>query len=563
MRLFLTSMSAVILPLLSSPTMATDTAVRPNTVTRPNIVFIFTDDHAAHAMSCYGSKINTTPNLDRIANGGMLFTNCFCTNSICGPSRAVIQTGKHSHLNGFRTNGDRFDGSQQTFPKLLQKVGYQTAVVGKWHLVSAPQGFDYSEVLRGQGPYYNPPMLLNGNPNPVKHVGYTTDIITDLALDWLQNKRDTDKPFMLMFQHKAPHRNWQPGPKHLTMYDDVQIPEPDNLFDDWSGRGTAAQTQDMSIRSTMTRFDLKLDPPRDLTPEQMAAWNAAYEPRNKAFQEANLQGDDLIRWKYQRYIKDYLRCVASVDDNVGRVLDYLDTSGLADNTVVIYSSDQGFYLGDHGWFDKRFMYEESYRMPLVVKWPGKVQPKTVNHNLVSNLDFAETFLDIAGAEIPTDMQGLSLKPLLTAPPSSSPDLTPAPMTIGFGSELENRTQPGFRDALYYHYYEFDGDRRTAHMVRRHCGVRTDRFKLIHFYNLSEWEFYDLEKDVREMRSRYDDPNYAETIARMKSRLAELQQQYQVPDDTGSVPADPPSLRPQPKAPPQPKENRQKKGKRAA
>jgi len=509
-------------------------------------VFIFTDDHAAHAMSCYGSKINQTPNLDRIANDGMLFTNCFCTNSICGPSRAVIQTGKHSHLNGFRTNLDRFDGSQQTFPKLLQKSGYQTAVVGKWHLATAPQGFDYSEVLKGQGPYYNPPMLVNGNPKPVNHEGYTTDIITDLALDWLQKKRDADKPFMLMFQHKAPHRNWQPGPKHLTMYDDVEIPEPDNLFDDWSGRGTAAQTQDMSIRTTMTRYDLKLDPPRGFTSDQLAAWNAAYEPKNKAFKEANLQGDDLIRWKYQRYIKDYLRCVASVDDNVGRVLDYLDASGLAENTVVIYSSDQGFYLGDHGWFDKRFMYEESYRMPLMVKWPGKVPPKTVNHNLVSNLDFAETFLDIAQTEIPADMQGLSLKPLLTAAPSTSTDLTPPPQTIGFNEHLENRTQPEFRDALYYHYYEFHGQRRTAHMVRRHCGVRTDRYKLIHFYNLDEWEFYDLEKDAREMRSRYDNPEYADTIARMKSRLTELQQQYQVPDDAGSVPADPPSLHSQPK-----------------
>ncbi|MCA9051341.1 MAG: sulfatase-like hydrolase/transferase, partial [Planctomycetaceae bacterium] len=266
---------------------------------RPNILFIFTDDHAAHAMSCYGSKINTTPNLDRIADGGMLFTNCFCTNSICGPSRAVIQTGKHSHLNGFLRNGNRFDGSQQTFPKLLRHAGYQTAVVGKWHLESEPQGFDYSEVLIGQGPYYNPPMLLNGQKQPVRHTGYTTDIITDLALDWLQQKRDQQKPFMLMLQHKAPHRNWQPGPKHLHMFDNVEIPEPDNLFDDWSGRGTAAHTQDMTVRETLTRFDLKLDPPRGLTPEQLAVWNAAYEPKNRTFEAANLQGDDLVRWKYQ------------------------------------------------------------------------------------------------------------------------------------------------------------------------------------------------------------------------------------------------------------------------
>lgn len=515
---------------------------------RPNILFIFTDDHAAHAMSCYGSKINTTPNLDRIANEGMLFTNCYCTNSICGPSRAVIQTGKHSHINGFRRNGNRFDGSQQTFPKLLQKVGYQTAIVGKWHLASAPQGFDYSEVLRGQGPYYNPPMLLNGNPKPVQHTGYTTDIITDLALSWLKEKRDQDKPFMLMFQHKAPHRNWQPGPKHLNMYDNVEIPEPDNLFDDWSGRGTAAQTQDMSIRKTMTASDLKLVPPRNLTDEQLKTWNKAYAAKNKAFEEANLQGNDLIRWKYQRYIKDYLRCVASVDDNVGRMLDYLDDAGLAENTVVIYSSDQGFYLGDHGWFDKRFMYEESYRMPFMVRWPGNVKPGSVNHNLVSNLDFAETFLDVAGTDIPDDMQGLSLKPLLTARPSDSRELTPAPKTIGYSQKLVNCTQPGFRDALYYHYYEFEANRRTAHMVRRHYGVRTGRYKLIHFYNLDEWELYDLEKDVREMRSCYDNPEYSDVVAQLKTRVAELQKQYKVPDDKGSVPANPPSLQPRQRKP---------------
>lgn len=514
---------------------------------RPNILFIFTDDHASHSMSCYGSKINTTPNLDRIANEGMLFTNCFCTNSICGPSRAVIQTGKHSHLNGFVRNGNKFDGSQQTFPKLMQKQGYQTAVVGKWHLATAPTGFDYSEVLIGQGPYYNPPMKLNGADKPVKHVGYTTDIITDLALDWLKDKRDTDKPFMLMYQHKAPHRNWQPGPKHLTMYDDVEIPEPDNLFDSWSGRGTAAQTQDMSIRKTMTDYDLKLDPPRGLTDEQRKLWDAAYDPKNEAFREAKLTGDDLIRWKYQRYIKDYLRCVASVDDNVGRVLDYLDETGMAENTIVVYSSDQGFYLGDHGWFDKRFMYEESYRMPLMVRWPGKVQPQTVNHNLVSNLDYAQTLLDVAEIAQPSDMQGQSLKPLLLAEKSDSDEgLTPAPKTIGFDSSRINMTQPNFRDALYYHYYEFEAERRTAHMVRRHCGIRTAQHKLIHFYNLGEWEFFDLEKDVREMQSTYDDPVNADRVAAMKQRMQELQAEYKVPDDIGSVPADPPSMHPLPK-----------------
>ena len=314
----------------------------------------------------------------------------------------------------------------------------------------------------------------------------------------------------------------------------------------------------MSIRSTMTASDLKLVPPGGLTPQQLETWNNAYDAKNNAFKEAKLEGDDLIRWKYQRYIKDYLRCVASVDDNVGRVLDYLDESGLAENTVVIYSSDQGFYLGDHGWFDKRFMYEESYRMPFFVRWPDKIKPGTVNHNLVSNLDFAETFLDIAGADIPADMQGKSLKPLVLAAPSDAKNLTPPPTAISYNRNLVDCTQPDFRDALYYHYYEFEANRRTAHMVRRHCGLRTGTQKLIHFYNLDEWEFYDLEKDAREMRSLYDDPEFAETIAAMKVRMAELQKQYDVPDDAGSVPADPPSMHIDPNAPKPGRQNAKKK-----
>jgi arylsulfatase A-like enzyme len=506
--------------------------------TRPNILFIFTDDHASHSISSYGSKINTTPNLDRIANEGMLFRNCFCTNSICGPSRAVIITGKHNHLNGFIHNGLTFDGSQQTFPKLLRKVGYQTAIVGKWHLRSAPTGFDYSEVLIGQGPYYNPPMRLNGNPQPVKHVGYTTDIITDLAIDFLKNKRDKSKPFMLMFQHKAPHRNWQPGPKHLSLYDDVTIPEPDNLFDTYEGRGRAAHEQDMSIAKTMTAFDLKLTPPRNLTKEQLEVWNNAYDPKNEAFRKADLKGKDLVRWKYQRYIKDYLRCIASVDDNVGRMLDYLDEAGLSENTVVMYSSDQGFYLGEHGWFDKRFMYEESYRMPFMVRWPGVIKPGSINDQLVSNLDYAETFLEVAGAKIPGDMQGRSLVPL-----------------------FKGERSDDWRTSLYYHYYEFFGDRRAAHMVRRHYGVRTGRYKLIHFYNLDEWELYDLEKDPREMESMYDNPYYTGVVQELKSELARLQNQYNVPDDKGSVAKNPPSLKPGFRKQQQQKKKKKKKSKK--
>ncbi|QDT39177.1 sulfatase family protein [Stratiformator vulcanicus] len=481
---------------------------------RPNVLFIFTDDHAAHALSCYGSKINETPNLDRIANEGMRFDNCFCTNSICGPSRAVILTGKHSHLNGFMTNGQRFDGSQQTFPKLLGASGYQTAMIGKWHLKSNPTGFDHYEVLIGQGPYYNPPMLRNGEK--VKHTGYTTDVITDITLDWLKNGRDPSKPFMLMSQHKAPHRNWQPGPKYLTKYDDVDIPEPHDLFDDYEGMGTAARTQDMSIERTLNKGDLKLNAPGNLTPEQKQKWQDAYDAKNEAFRKSDLKGDDLIRWKYQRYIKDYLRTIDSVDENVGRVLDYLEEAGLAENTVVIYSSDQGFYLGDHGWFDKRFMYEESLRMPLMVRWPGVVKAGSVSNALVQNLDFAETFLNIAQTEIPADMQGRSIVPI-----------------------LETGKTPGdWRDAIYYQYYEFFENRKAAHDVRRHYGVRTDRYKLIHFYNIDEWELYDLKTDPDEHNSVYGDEEFAEVVDRLKHRLTELQEQYQVPDDRGSVSKEP-------------------------
>jgi len=501
---FLACAAVVMAGLCGGPLMAAEAQ-------RPNILFIFTDDHAYQALSAYqevsayGLKLNETPNLDRLANEGMRFDNCYVTNSICGPCRAVIQTGKHSHLNGFCCNGNKFDGTQQTFPKLLQKAGYQTAVVGKWHLGThmTPQGYDYSEVLIGQGPYYNPPMLKNGER--MQHTGYTTDIITDLALDWLKNGRDGNKPFMLMYQHKAPHRNWQPGPKYLNKYDDVTIPEPDTLFDDYATRGTPAKGQDMSIEFTMTESDLKLKAPGNLTPEQRAVWDAAYEPKNEAFRQANLEGKDLIRWKYQRYIKDYLRCIDSVDENVGRVLDYLDETGLAENTVVIYSSDQGFYLGEHGWFDKRWMYEESLRTPLLVRWPGMVKAGTTNDDIVSNLDFAETFLDIAGVDVPDDMQGASLKPLMAG-------TTPA----------------DWRKSAYFHYYEFPG----AHSVRRHYGVADGRFKLMHFYepDVDEWEMYDLADDPKELNNVFGQSKYAAQQTRLTDELARLRELYQVPDE---------------------------------
>jgi arylsulfatase A-like enzyme len=469
-------------------------------VQRPNIIYIMSDDHAAHALSCYGSKINQTPQLDRLAHEGMLFRNCFCTNSICAPCRAVVLTGKYSHLNGVIDNSVRFDGSQQTVAKLLQKAGYQTAMIGKWHLKSDPTGFDYWEVLQGQGPYYNPAMKTA--QGIVKHTGYTTDVITDLVLDFLKHKREQGKPFFVMFHHKAPHRNWQPGPKYLNMYDGVTIPEPDNLFDDYSGRGTAAHVQEMTVAKYLNASDLKLKPPGGLTKEQRAVWDKAYDPKNEVFEKAHLQGRELVRWKYQRYIKDYLRCIASVDDNVGRLLDYLDETGLAKNTIVLYTSDQGFYLGDHGWFDKRFMYEESLRSPLLVRWPGHIKPGSVSEAIVLNLDFAETFLDCAGAKIPADMQGRSLLPI-----------------------LQGKTPADWRKSMYYRYYEFP----AVHMVNKHYGVRTDRYKLIFFHELGEWELYDLKNDPREMKSVYADPQYAGVVTELKGELARLREKYQDDD----------------------------------
>lgn len=477
-------------------------AIAQDKDTRPNILFIFSDDHAYQSISAYDSIVNKTPNLDRIANEGMRFDRAFVTNSICGPSRAVVLTGKYGHLNGFVRNGNTFNGHQQTVSKLLQQSGYETAVIGKWHLKSTPIGFDYYHVLIGQGPYYNPPMKTTDGP--VNHVGYTTEIITDQTLKYLKQRRDPDKPFFLMYQHKAPHRNWQPGPNEINNYNNETIPEPITLFDDYKGRTSAARNQEMTVKEHLTRFDLKLDPPRNLTPEQLKVWNDAYDEKNAELEKLNLEGDDLIRWKYQRYVKDYLRCIDSVDKNVGRVLDYLEESGLAENTIVIYTSDQGWYLGEHGWYDKRWMYEESFRTPLMVRWPGKIKPGTVNTDMVMNLDFAQTFLDIAGADQPDDMQGASMKPV-----------------------FEGNTPDDWRKSVYYHYYEFPG----AHSVAKHNGVRTERYKLINFYENKEWELFDLKEDPNELNSVYDDPDYADIKKDLEVELQRLQEFYK---DDGTI-----------------------------
>jgi len=439
---------------------------------RPNILYIMSDDHASHAMSCYGSRINKTPNLDRIAAEGMRLDNCFCTNSICGPSRAVLLTGKYSHRNGFYRNGQTFDGSQQTFPKLLRKAGYQTAMIGKWHLRSEPTGFDYWNVLPGQGAYHDPVLIEMGRRK--KHRGYVTDLITDITIDWIRNRRDKTRPFCVLCHHKAPHRNWQPDAKHARMYENEDRPLPETFWDDYRTRSDAARQQQMHMKD-LNRGDLKQPVPEGLDKKAE------------------------LTWRYQRYIKDYLRCIASVDDNVGRLLKYLDESGLAASTVVIYTSDQGFYLGDHGWFDKRFMYEESLRMPFVVRYPKEIKPGSVSDDICVNIDFAPTFLDYAGAAAPADIQGRSLRGV-----------------------LGGKAPADWRTSMYYHYYEYP----AVHMVKRHYGVRTQRHKLIHFYHdIDAWELYDLKKDPHELNNVYGSPACAAVVKELKDELARLRKLY--------------------------------------
>jgi arylsulfatase A-like enzyme len=471
---------------------------------RPNIVFIFSDDHAYQAISAYGDprKLIETPNIDRIGREGVRFDRCVVPNSICGPSRASVLTGKYSHRNGFYNNtNSRFDGSQTTFPKLLQSAGYQTAIFGKWHLVSDPTGFDEWHILPGQGVYYNPPMIHKGQR--VQHQGYTTDIITDLSLDWLK-ARDRSRPFLLMCQHKAPHREWSPALRHLGHDGDRRYPEPETLFDDYAGRGLAERDQDMTIDRTMNDADVKLTTLAQLTPEQKKEWDAYYGPRNEAFLKAKPEGKDLVRWKYNRYMHDYLGCVKAVDESVGRLLKFLDDEGLADDTIVVYASDQGFYLGEHGWFDKRWIFEESLRTPLLVRWPGVAKAGGVDKHLVSNVDFAPTLLEAAGVDVPAGLQGKSFAPL-----------------------LKGQAPADWRKSFYYEYYEYP----VPHHVRPHHGVVTDRYKLVRFDtpDIDTWELFDLEKDPRELRSVYEDPAYAGVVAELKRELSRLRDELQVPD----------------------------------
>lgn len=496
-------------------------------VKRPNIIFMMTDDHTTQAISCYGSKLASTPNLDRLANEGVRFDNCYATNALSGPSRACILTGKFSHVNGFTDNSSVFNGNQPTFPSLLREAGYQTAIIGKWHLISEPKGFDYWCILSGQheqGDYYKPDFCENGKD--IQEQGYVTDVITDKTIDFLEH-RDKSKPFCVMYHQKAPHRNWMPAQRYLGIFNDRVFPEPENLFDDYSERGRAAKEQDMSIAKTMTdAWDLKLlthdeimKLPDDnkfkkvykrMTPAEMAKWDSTYAERIAQFRKGGMNDKQLISWKYQQYMRDYLATAQAVDENVGRLLDYLEKTGELDNTIIVYTSDQGFFLGEHGWFDKRFMYEECQRMPLMVRYPKAIKPKSVSNAICMNVDFAPTFLDFAGIPVPADIQGHSLKPVLQA---------------------EGKAPANWRKAAYYHYYEYPAE----HSVKRHYGIRTADFKLIHFYNdVNEWEMYDLKKDPHEMHNVFGKPAYAKEQRKLMKLLLETQKQYKDTDPEEKV-----------------------------
>ena len=487
---------------------------------RPNILFLFSDDHACRAISAYDKSLIRTPNIDRIANEGVRFDRCYVTNSICGPSRACILTGQYSHKNGYYKNDQEFNSDLVTFPKLLQSSGYQTSLIGKWHLgrKSMPVGFDHWMILDHQGYYYQPKTI---DPSGKKQrFGYVTDVITDDALNWLEHSRVDNKPFLLMVQFKAPHRPWDPGPNYLNEFADKEFPEPTTLFDDFATRSAAARDAQMRIKD-----DLSIDGPdlkawdhdrpngaRDwfynkLSVEQQRNWLAAYERKNQKAYQATLTGKSLVKWKYQRLLQDYLACVSGMDAGIGRILDYLEAAELSENTIVVYSSDQGFFLGEHGWFDKRFMYEPSLRTPLVIRWPKVSKAKSVVEQIVSNVDFAPTFLDVAGIDPPDEMQGASLVPFLRA-----------------------KVPQAWRRSFYYHYYEGVAG---GHGVAAHEGVTTGTEKLIHFYTSDEWELYDLNSDPHEVQNRFGDPAFSDLRARLLQALIDQKKALEVPDLTSN------------------------------
>ncbi|MCH2207724.1 MAG: sulfatase [Lentisphaerales bacterium] len=472
---------------------------------RPNILFIFSDDHTTQAISSYAgdNKLMETPHIDSIAQEGAIFTKNFCVNAICAPSRAVVLTGKHSHKNGQFTNGNTFDGSQMTFPKLFKEHGYSTGIFGKWHLKSSPTGFDEWMVYPGQGSYYNPDYRT---PNGMKRLeGYSIELTTDLSIDFMKKAQKENKSFMLMCQYKAPHGHWNPGPNYLDLFKDKTFKEPSTLFDNFEGRNSNAPKHKMGLHH-MHESHLKIPVEKSkewgrMTAEQKAAFKKGYEAQNKAYFAKKLSPEDDIRWRYQRYIKDYLRCVKSVDDNIGRLKTFLKENGLADNTIIVYSSDQGFFLGEHGWYDKRWMYDISLRMPLVMQWPAKFEGNQTITQITQNTDFAPTLLDAAGITVPAEMDGTSMLPLLTG------------------------QKPEWRDTAYYAYYESPG----PHNVPFHEGVRTDKYKLIHYYESGEWELFDLTKDPGEMKSQYNNPEYKSVLKDLKKRLVEQREQYKAPE----------------------------------
>lgn len=478
---------------------------------KPNIVLIISDDHAYQAIGAYGGKNARTPNIDRLAREGVKFNRAYVTNSICGPSRAVILTGKHSHRNGFKDNEhSRFDGSQNTFIKELGKAGYNTAWIGKWHLETRPQGFSYWQILPGQGAYYNPDFLMMDGSRK-QFDGYVSNVIEDEAEKWL-NARDTSQPFCLVIGHKATHRTWIPDTTDMGAFENTNFELPHNFFDKYEGR-EAARVQEMSISESMRMgYDLKMfgdsaEANREgsikrMNPAQRAKFDAFYNPIAEGLKTVRFTAEGFAQWKFQRYMRDYMSTALSLDRNIGRTLDYLDQHGLSENTIVIYMSDQGFYLGEHGWFDKRFMYEESFRTPMVMRYPGKVKPNSANNDFVMNLDIAPTLLDAAGVKAPDDMQGKSFLPVLARKEKA-------------------------RKTMYYHYYE-NGE----HAVSPHFGVRNERYKLIRFYTrVNGWELYDLKKDPSEMTNLINSKKHGKIKKKM---MAELQAEIGKYGDTDAM-----------------------------
>ena len=471
---------------------------------KPNIIFILADDLASQAISAYGGiykDIAPTPNMDKLADKGILFKNVMCTNSICGPSRATILTGKYSHINGYYKNesGGQFNPNQWTFPQEFQKNDYLTALFGKWHLGSEPRGFDqymYHANSGQQGTYWDP--LYNENGKKIVKKGYATNLTTDAAIQWLDNIKDSNKPFLMLLQYKAPHRPWKPDKKYEKLWDNIEMPYPATFNDDYKGREKTAGDTEMTM-DYLSNGDLKLPKPKGLEGKELIKWIFYGTGKNEIVQPEGMSEEEGRKWRYQVFIKDYLACVKSIDDNIGRVLEYLDENGIADNTIIILTSDQGFYLGEHGFFDKRFIYEESLRMPFIVRYPKVFNKSVVNTDIISNIDFAPTLLNIAGIKTEEKMQGRSFAPLLK------------------GKKLRN-----WRQSMYYHYYEFP----YWHHVQPHYGIRTQRYTLAHFYyNIDVWELYDLQKDKYQLHNVYNNPNYKKVVVKLKKELKKLQKLY--------------------------------------